>query len=211
MHGKGSRRGQTFTNSSPQFVHAYPQPRRSLAERQPPSSYQISVMDFVYDRDDEGAIGRYAMRKENGHGLSGLLNVIFIELSKVAAKEKAISDNTPIENWAIFLKEVDNPAKRDTTRRITEKEEGLMAAITSLDAQSPSAISMDMERRIWQCRQEDYERNQISGITAAEQRGITRTKIENARNLIAMKVLSHEQITQAVRLPVDKVKRMAEG
>ena len=94
-------------------------------------------------------------------------------------------------------------------------------------------------------RQEDFERDRISGLTAAEQKGLKRgreeglseglkqglsegrkqgreqgrsegreegisqTKLENARNLLAMNVLTHEQIAQAVGLSVEKIDELA--
>ena len=77
--------------------------------------------------------------------------------------------------------------------------------------------------------QEDFERDRISGLTAAEQKGLKRgreeglsegrkqgrelgisqTKLENARNLLAMNVLTHEQIAQAVGLSVEKIDELA--
>ena len=174
--------------------------------------YQITVMDFAYDKQDSNVVGRYAMRKRNGHELAGLLNIIFIELPKIAAKERDISKNTSLENWALFFKYVDNPRKRDIIQRITEKEAGLMAAQEAL-----TTISTDRDLWIWQMRQEDFERDRISGLTAAEQKGLKRgreegisqNKIETARNLLAMNVLTHEQIAQAVGLSVEKIDELA--
>ena len=69
--------------------------------------------------------------------------------------------------------------------------------------------------------QEDFERDRISGLTAAEQKGLKRgreqgrelgisqTKLETARNLLAMNVLTHEQIAQAVGLSVEKIDELA--
>ena len=37
----------------------------------------------------------------------------------------------------------------------------------------------------------------------------TETKLENARNLLTMNVLSHEQIAQAVALPLETVQKLA--
>ena len=34
--------------------------------------------------------------------------------------------------------------------------------------------------------------------------------IKNAKNLLAMKVLSHEQIAQAVELPLEKIEKISE-
>ena len=40
--------------------------------------------------------------------------------------------------------------------------------------------------------------------------GIQENKLENARNLLTMNVLSHEQIAQAVGLSLEKVRELAE-
>ena len=39
--------------------------------------------------------------------------------------------------------------------------------------------------------------------------GIQENKLENARNLLAMNVLSHEQIAQAVGLPLETIEELA--
>ena len=40
--------------------------------------------------------------------------------------------------------------------------------------------------------------------------GIRQNAMENARNLLAMNLLSHEQIAQVVGLPLEKIEEMAE-
>ena len=47
------------------------------------------------------------------------------------------------------------------------------------------------------------------GIAIGEARGEERAKLENARNLLAMNVLSHEQIAQAVGLPLETIEELA--
>ncbi len=42
--------------------------------------------------------------------------------------EASIETNSPLENWAIFLKEADDPQKQEVIRKLTEKEAGLMQA-----------------------------------------------------------------------------------
>ena len=48
------------------------------------------------------------------------------------------------------------------------------------------------------------------GIAIGEKRGEKRAKIENAQNLLAMNVLTHEQIAQAVGLPLENVQQLEE-
>ena len=47
------------------------------------------------------------------------------------------------------------------------------------------------------------------GIIIGEERGINANKIANARNLLSMNGLTHEQIAQAVELPLDKIEELA--
>ena len=42
-----------------------------------------------------------------------------------------------------------------------------------------------------------------------KEEGREETQLETARNLLVMKVLSHEQIAQAVGLPIEKVRDLA--
>ena len=47
------------------------------------------------------------------------------------------------------------------------------------------------------------------GIKLGEQKGIESTKLENARKLLAMKLGTHEQISEAVGLPLEKIEELA--
>ena len=76
-----------------------------------PIVYQISVLNFIYDKADTGGFSWYSMKKKNGGELSGRLNVIFIELRKMIppqirellelqlklVKDEVSKDNKPIE------------------------------------------------------------------------------------------------------------------
>ncbi len=81
-------------------------------------------------------------------------------------RENSIEKNTALENWAIFLKDADNPKKSGIIQKLTETEAGLMNAKQSL-----SSISADRDLWVEQFRQEMFERDYRSGIAAAEDRG----------------------------------------
>ena len=85
---------------------------------------------------------------------------------QVARLENSIEKNTALENWAIFLKDADNPKKTGIIQKLTETEAGLMNAKQSL-----SSISADRDLWVEQFRQEIHERDYRSGIAAAEDRG----------------------------------------
>ena len=116
-----------------------------------PKVYQITVLDFVYDKVSSEAVSRYAMRTADNRQLSDTLNIIFIELPKVIKLENSIEKNSALENWAIFLKEADNPKKTRIIQKLTETEAGLMNAKQSL-----SSISADRDLWVEQFRQEIF-------------------------------------------------------
>ena len=145
-----------------------------------PTVYQISVLDFNYDgveNTDEGTpkspektkspVSRYAMRTKDGRELANALNIIFVELPKAKGLEDSLETNTALENWAIFLKDADNPKKADIIRKLTSKQEGLMNAQKSL-----SSISANRDLWIAQYHQELHERDRISGLSAARREGL---------------------------------------
>ncbi len=136
-------------------------------------AYQISVLDFEFDKSTREAVSRYAMRTKDGRNLADLLNIIFLELPKLAGKEENIEANTSLENWGIFLKEADNPKKANVIKNLTDKEEGIMAAEAAL-----SYISGDRVRWIRQFQQEMAEMDIKSSFDAVAHKNWTEGKAE---------------------------------
>ena len=187
-----------------------------------PIVYQVTVLDFTYDAEkskkSRSPISRYAMRTKDGRELSNSLNIIFIELTKTKRLEKTLETNTPLENWAIFLKEADNPQKQDIIQKLTNKEAGLMQAKKSL-----SSISANRDLWIEQYRQEIAERDRRSGLSAMLNKGLqeglqkgiqqgiqqgrTESLIETAKRLIQMG-LSPQQVSTGTSLSMEEVLRL---
>lgn len=174
-----------------------------------PTVFQISVLDFTYNKhaeDSRNVVSRYAMRTKDGKELSNTLNIIFIELSKAEGLEENLDANTALENWALFLKEADNPKKSGLIEKLTVKEAGLMQAQKSL-----SSISANQELWIEQYRQEIAEHDRISAIAAGRRegiaQGIAQTRIETARKLLAMNI-PLEQVAEGTGLSLEEVKKL---
>ena len=132
-----------------------------------PIVYQITVLNFNYTPKGKNAINRFAMRTKDGVELSNSLNVIFIELPKVTSLEQTLESNSMLENWALFLKDADNPTKQTLIHNLAEKEDGIMNAQKSL-----SNISANRDLWIAQYRQELAERDYRSGLNAARLAGL---------------------------------------
>ena len=177
-----------------------------------PTVYQISILDFDYladgvehdgkDSESPHVVSRYAMRTKDGRELANVLNIIFVELPKALRLEESLDTNTALENWAIFLKDADNPEKKDIIAKLTSKEEGLMQAQKSL-----SAISNNRDLWIAQYRQDVYETDRISGLYAAEKRGELAKAQSAARNALAMG-LSQAQVSQITGLSIEEIQKL---
>ena len=59
-------------------------------------------------------------------------------MPKAKGLEDSVETNTALENWAIFLKDADNPNKKDIISKLTGKEDGFMNAQKSLSSISAS-------------------------------------------------------------------------
>ncbi len=197
-----------------------------------PTVYQITVLDFVYTKIDkvnqetQKPVSRYSMRTKDGRELSNALNIVFIELPKVARLEKSLDTNSLLENWALFLKDADNPKKNSLIKELTTKEAGLMQAQQSL-----SNISANQSLWIKQYREEIAERDYLSsmeasieegfskglahgiqqglqqGIQQGLQQGLLQGKYDAAKNFLNMGLLP-EQVAKGCGLSVEEVMQL---
>ena len=111
-----------------------------------------------------------------------------------------------VENNSLraFLKYVQSDsAESDFTRRISD----MVEAQKKLEATKKVYFS-------WSLHDHDVRKHgREEGIRIGEKRGkkegMNEKAVASARNLLAMKVLSHEQIAQAVELPLEKIKELA--
>ena len=71
------------------------------------------------------------------------------------------------------------------------------------------SMSHEDWRWIEQGRIEGEERDRLTGLHNAERRGKREQALSAARNLLAMKLGTHEQIAQAVGLPLAEVEELA--
>lgn len=179
--------------------------------------YQISVLNFKYDDKNENPIHHYTMRDKNdGTSLSGILNVIFLELPKLpeVTSETEIENLPSLVKWGKFLQEADNPKRQDFIAKLTKSEEGIMSAENTL-----KGISNDRWRWIIQGQIEGRERDIRSGYRAFQEKGLregleqgleqgreqgsAQTKIVTAKALLADGRYTAEEISALLGIPVD--------
>lgn len=187
--------------------------------------YQISVLNFHYEKDDKDEMTWYTMRSRQGKELTQRLNVIFIDLVSIRKKaELPVEELTPVEKWGLFLSYVDHEKQATLIDNIVRSEEGLMAADIILRHMSQEDSNWFTQNSI-----DTYQRDRNTILANAEKRGLEngmrkglqqglekgmkqglqqglQQKAEEAAlNLLKMNLCTPEQISQVAGLPLEKV------
>ena len=169
-------------------------------------AYQISVLDFAFDRGNTNPIHHYQMADlSDGARLSGRLNVIFMELPKLPklTSVEEVKNLPTLLKWCKFLKEADNPKSQDLIREIVRSEDGIMNAKDTLEK-----ISDDGWRWVIQGQIEGKKRDYTSGLLAAERRGLEQgmrqKAIETAKKFLA-EGIAPEMIAKCCSLSLEEV------
>jgi predicted transposase/invertase (TIGR01784 family) len=169
-----------------------------------PEVYQISLLNFIFDKNDPAAVGYYRMQKDNGHLLSGIQTVIFLELPKIDALGNMPPETLHSEEkWCKFLIDADNPSKQDYINKLTASDGGIMEAKKTLDK-----ISSDWVLWKRELDREVIERDHNSELHYAKEQGLQQgtlqAKRDDARNFKALGV-PVQTIAQATGLSEDEI------
>ncbi len=161
------------------------------------------MLNFTYDGGNEEPLHHYTMTDSKDNAtLSGILNVIFMELSKLPpVDEETDIDSLPSAvKWGKFLQEADNPEKQDLIDRLARSEKGIMSAQAVL-----SAIDEDGWRAFEQWQETVADRiDRMEPILKAKEE----IQFKTARNMLA-DGLSTEKIAQYTGLTLEDVARLS--
>lgn len=168
-----------------------------------PSVYQISVLNFEYDKDDSAPLSWYTMRKENGGTLGGRLNILFFDLIKTRRLLGTPPEQlTKLQKWGLFLSYADDERHVEYIDRLTRTEEGIMNAKSALLEVSQDEINWARENSIFKAQRDRNEE-----LYCAVERGVHNNAVETARRLLQTN-LTVEQIAEATGLPLDEVRTL---
>ena len=175
--------------------------------------YQISVLDFHYDKDDKSPIEWYTMRKDNGGKLSDRLNIILFDLVKI----KRLLGTPPeklskLEKWGLFLSFADDETKKGYIDSIIKSEGGIMNASNALNKVSQDDINWARENTIFKSIR-DYNTGMYNarqeGLEAGLRQGEQQKAIDDAVEFLK-EGISPEIIAKFVKLPIEKVLELKE-
>ena len=139
-----------------------------------PKVYQISVLNFIREKDFPREIFHYKFRTEDGLLLEERQNIIFIELPKVRQivtniinKTQKIEKLTATQKWCIFMLYASNDELYQLIQEIAKSEDGIMCAVKTLDKISQDEIAWKQ-----QFDQLMLENDRISFLEYATQTGL---------------------------------------
>jgi len=176
--------------------------------------YQISVVNFEFDKDDKSPLSWYNMRKETGGRLGDRLNVIFLDLVKIRRlTDTPVEQLSKVEKWGMFFALADNEKYQSYVRRIIESEEAIMAADSVVRKMSKDEAEWfrqnSYENAIWDYNHGMYRAEQ-RGLEKGIEKGRSENKIENAKNFLKKSNLSPEMIAECCSLPLEEVQKLAD-
>ena len=131
--------------------------KRGMKWRETPEVYQVSVLNFIYDKESDSGVSEYRMRRKDGKTLSGRMAIVFVELPKYSGESERVEDLTAAEKWCKFLLYADDSARRSLVEEICRSEGGIMAASGIL-----TKISQDDVNWLRQTNRDLWERDQLS-------------------------------------------------
>jgi predicted transposase/invertase (TIGR01784 family) len=181
-----------------------------------PKVYQISLVNFIFDKNDPSTISHYRMQKSNGHLLSGIQTVIFLELPKIDALGDVQPESLNSEQkWCMFFLDADNPDRQEYIRRLASEEGGIMEAKKTLDRISSDwvlwkreldrdVIESDCNSELHYMQEQGLEKGLKQGISQGISQGTIQAKKDTARNLKKLRV-SVQIITQATGLSESEI------
>ena len=199
--------------------------------------YQISVLNFEYDKDDKNALSWYTMQKDTGGKLGNRLNVILFDLIKIRRLRGMPPQKlTKLEKWGLYLALADDQGQQAYVRQITGGEKGIMAAnciVTRMSAEDAywhrqnsydiamrdrnsereNAIRKGLEegraRGLKEGLKQGIQQGLEEGITQGIAKGAHEKALATARNFLQMG-LSIEQIAQGTELSQEEVRALQE-
>lgn len=186
--------------------------------------YQISVLNFHYEKDDKQEMTWYTMQSCGGKRLKDKLNIIFIDLVSIRKKfGTPINELTPVEKWGLFFSYIDNEKKIKYVNDLVKTEEGLMAAnsiiryMSQEDANWFTQNSIDIyerdrntilanaeKRGLENGMKKGLEQGRKKGLQQGLQQGAEKKALEDAEAFLKEKI-SPEIIAKCVNLPLEKV------
>ncbi|MBR4790224.1 MAG: Rpn family recombination-promoting nuclease/putative transposase [Treponema sp.] len=176
-----------------------------------PQVFQISVMNFYFDRKSQESISHYVMRNKEGRTVSNTLNIIFMELPKIRKLDDDISRLTKAQMWGKFFLYANKPKRAKYVQQLIQANGGIKMAFTVLKNISQDELNWQKETHYWM-RISDEITMKNAGIRQGLRRGRIEGKAEGRKEkaeevaiAFLIKGTPPETIAECVKLPLERV------
>lgn len=153
-----------------------------------PRVYQISVVNFIINKDDDNPFSHYLMKKEDGKPLGERLNVIFLELPKMKKFSEDVQKLTISEIWGKFFWHGENLDLHDFGPKAAKVEPGIKCAMDVLQFLSKDEAQWQRQTShekwlfdVGMAKKEAREKGMKLGLEEGRAEGLAEGKLEGAR------------------------------
>lgn len=178
-----------------------------------PRVYQISVLNFVFDKDEKECVNLYQMQNKNLRKVGDRLNIIFLELPKIKKLPDDVSKLTKTQMWGKFFLYASKQEKRDFMEKLCEEREGIKMAADVLSFISQDEINWSRETHYWMKVSDEVTKKnaEIRALKKAKEDGIEEGREEGLR-LTAKNFLKEnvpvEIIAKCTGLTVEEIENL---
>ena len=167
--------------------------------------YQISILNFHYEKDDIKEMAWYTMKNESGKRLKDRQNIIFIDLENIRKKfGTPVNELTSVEKWGLFFSYIDKDKNAAYMSELVRCEKGIMAAENTVRDMSEADDNWFIQNSRF-----IYERDRNTLINNAERRGreegSQQKAVEDALMIINEFKATPEFAAQKVNIPLELV------
>lgn len=164
-----------------------------------PQVFQISVLNFIFDVEEESCINWYNMKNAGGRQIENILNIIFIELPKIKQLPDDVSKLTKTQMWGKFFLYASNKDKQDFVKELCTHNRGINMAVTVLEHVSQDEMNWYHESRYWMhvsdmktaerhAAETGMAKGMEQGLQQGLQQGIAQTNLENAKKMLKLNI-----------------------
>ncbi len=124
---------------------------KGMDETDIPKVYQISVVNFLINKDSDTSYNHFIMKNTNEDGsvLGNRMNVIFLELPKIKELQDDVNKLTEVEQWGKFFLYANDSEKQEFLKELGKVNPGIQSAMETLDFLSKDELEWQRETSYW--------------------------------------------------------------
>ncbi|GHU38679.1 hypothetical protein FACS1894105_12870 [Clostridia bacterium] len=180
------------------------------------NSYQITLCGFsMVPKSPDKFLHWNTFRDENGVKFSDAVNIIIIEMTKLAkTMEKPVSEMSDAEEWSAFFAFAGDPKYKDKLEEICADREAIQMANNMLGTLSrdPDVIAQMRSRKKFQMDMESdraatFDEGKIEGLVEGERKGENKKAIAMAKKMLS-KNKPIDEIIEFTELTADQIAKL---